>query len=78
MNDEIYFHLGPLVKQRSIFLALQEYAKGRIDVLHQDLENCSEDRLKTVQGQIKELRLLINLDKEVEQKVRYIKNGKVD
>lgn len=65
MEKETARSFIPMVNDLDFYEDLKKYAAYRITVLIKDLETCELTRVDKIQGQIKELRLLLSLKEEV-------------
>ena len=66
MNKKMYQSLLPLVNNKHAMELLKDYARARIEVRRDQLEQTIHpDRFKSTQGSIAELRRLLTLREEV-------------
>jgi hypothetical protein len=66
MDNEFFINLLPLVNDKLQFQSVQDYAKGRIDILLQQLSTERDmNNVVRIQGAIAELRRFSTLREEV-------------
>ena len=68
MTPEVARKLLPLVNVKQHHDRLAHYVDWRISYLHSQLEQCkTAEEMKTLQGQLKEVRRLLTLQDEAQQ-----------
>lgn len=68
MTPEVARKVLPLVNVKQNQDRMEHYINWRIDYLHSQLEQCATaEEMKTLQGQLKEVRRLLTLKEEANQ-----------
>lgn len=73
LTDNTVRKLLPMVNNRQNEERIAAYVSDRVTYLYRQLEQCGTfEEMKTLQGQIKELKRLLTLKDEVSQRVKEI------